>query len=90
MKLNVLGTSQIKTSLANEEIIPFAPEEWTEDRYRLKQFSFINYTDCQVKINGSDAIFLEAEQGFDSPYGRDIYSFVIVTAGTQYSFVGVY
>jgi len=83
------GSETIETSKANHEVIPLTPSIWTDERYTFKQFSFINKMPCIVKINGSDAIFLDTEQGFDYNKGG-IKSFIIVTPNVQYTYLGEY
>lgn len=84
-----LGSKQQETSVANQEIIPTTPSNWTTS-YFLKKFSFANEQNCVVKVNGVE-IFLRAAQGFkmdvhDSP----VYSFIVVDAGIQFNWVGMY
>ncbi len=84
------GTSQIETSIANQELIStLKPDGWT--LFQMYSMTFKNYTPCTVKINGGDPIFLDKGDGFvTSHVDTPIYSFVIVEAGVQYTFVGGY
>ncbi|QJI52476.1 hypothetical protein [Psychrobacillus phage Perkons] len=86
-----MGSPAVLTSTANQEVIPLAPTHWSDDRYTLYKFSFINYTDCTVKINNGEPIFLKAEQGFECDrYDAEITSFIIVNTGIKYSWLGSY
>lgn len=86
-----LGSSEILTSTANQDITPTAPENWSSNKYKFYKFSFINKQACKIKINGGYPIHLEANQGFESAKeDKAIESFVIVDAGIQYSFIGAY
>lgn len=85
-----LGSDSLKTSTANEEVIPSPPSSWTTG-YKLYKFSFMNSDDCTVIINNKTKVFLRANQGFtmneaDSP----IYSFKIVEPGVNYNWIGAY
>lgn len=86
-----LGTSEILTSVANEDITPNTPDNWTFDKYKFYKFSFINKESCRVKINNGNPIYLEANQGFESARGdQAIEKFVIVDASIPYSWIGTY
>ena len=82
------GSETLETSKANHEVVPLAPSDWTAERYTFKEFSFINMMPCVVKINGSNGIFLNTEQGFD--YKKGIKSFIVVTPNVQYTYLGEY
>lgn len=72
-----LGTSKIEVSIANQEVIPTKPTNWTNG-YRLYKFSFLNKQSCTIIINHETEIYLEANQGFEMDvYDRPIMSFVI-------------
>ena len=58
------GSSDIQTSTANLELV-ITPVEWVGVKMAYTQFSFLNETDCHMKINGSEPIFLRAYQGFN-------------------------
>lgn len=85
-----LGSTDLQTSSANQEIIPQeVPEGWTI-KYKLKAFSFHNVQAAKVKINGSDPIYLGAGKGFNSNINSpEIYSFVIITEGIDFHWVGL-
>lgn len=86
-----LGSEGLLTSTENLEVVPNAPESWTDERYTFYKFSFINKTACKVKINGGEPIYLEENQGFDS--GKEdakINSFIIVEADVQFNWIGAY
>lgn len=91
MTSRYLGSSEVLTSVQNEEIIPKAPERWTLDRYELYKLSFINYDPITVKINDGEPIFLDAEQGFECEKGDQVIkSFVILTENVRYSWIGAF
>lgn len=91
MSNGYLGSPSILISTSNEEILPSAPESWTDDRYTLYALSFLNKTLCTVIINNGNPIHLEANQGFKSTKDdAPIESFVIVTPNIQYSWIGAY
>lgn len=86
-----LGTSEILTSSANEEILPKTPSNWTDERYSFYKFSFINYDNCQIKVNNGKPIHLNAEQGFECERGdQKINSFIIVDGNVRFSWIGAY
>jgi hypothetical protein len=86
-----LGSAELETSVANAEILPEAPEAWTNDLYTFYKFDFYNDQICTVKINGGDAIYLRAGQGFNSDIGdADIISFKIVEDNITYNWFGCY
>lgn len=89
MYCNFIGSSTVEVSTANHEVVPNTPESWTYDKYFFKSFSFINKDECTVKINGSEPILLEAEQGFDSN-GIEIRSFIIVESDIRFTFIGAF
>lgn len=85
-----IGTDDVKTSNANEDIIPSTPQGWSIG-YHFYKFSFINKQPCHVKINGGEQIFLDSNQGIDTDvYDALINSFVIVESGIEYQFIGAY
>jgi hypothetical protein len=86
-----IGTDTLKTSVAQQELIPSPPANWNT-KYSLYKFTFMNDQDCSVLINGNlSAIFLRAGQGFDTDDSdAPIYSFKIVETGITYNFVGAY
>lgn len=57
------GSDNLQTSIANQEIIPNAPEGWTIN-YSFYKFQFLNDQNCHIIINGEDPIFIRANQGF--------------------------
>ncbi len=86
-----LGSAALETSVANAEIVPSAPADWTDDLYTFYKFDFYNDQDCTVKINGGNAIFLRAGQGFNSDVtDADITSFKIVENNITYNWFGCY
>jgi len=51
------GSSELQTSISNEEIIPSGS--------RYTDFSLYNDQDCHISINGGNYIFLRASQGLE-------------------------
>ena len=85
-----LGTSRVETSSANQEIIPASPSDWTV-KYQIHKFSFINYDETNVIINGTTNILLGVNEGFEMSYqDAPIYSFVIVNPNVRYKFIASY
>jgi hypothetical protein len=52
----VLGSPNIQTSTANQEIVPVPPVEWSNTKYSIYKLNFYNMGDCHMKINGGDPI----------------------------------
>jgi len=85
-----LGTNKIEVSSLNQEIVPEKPSNWTIP-YHLYKFSFINYQDVIVLINGDTEIFLKAGQGFEmNEIDKPITSFIIKDANVEYSYIAAY
>lgn len=83
-----LGSPDLQTSTANQEIIPTPPVGWTTG-YNIYKFSFVNDQACHVKVNGNSQIFLRAGQGFNMDQNdRLINSFVIVESGITLNWIG--
>lgn len=84
------GSPELQISTANQEIIPAKPANWTGG-YKLYKFSFDNKQDVTVRLNNETTLFLEAEQGFEMERGdAPIFSFVVITSGVQFLWVGAY
>ena len=83
------GSSDLKTSTANMQLIPVSPVEWTVG-YRYYKFSFMNNHNCHIKINNDEnVIYLRANQGFEiNEVDAPIHSFVIVESGIEFNWVG--
>lgn len=86
------GSDTLKTSTANIEIIQQHKPVTMNELFEAYKFSFMNYSTCTVKINGSsNALYLREGQGFCSEMcDLPIYSFIIVTAGITYNYIGAY
>lgn len=83
-----IGSPNIEVSVAGKNIIPERPDDWSFD-YNLKEFTFINYQDCHVLINGSRTpIFIKQEQGIDYSGSQGISSFTVVESGIEYNYIG--
>lgn len=88
---NYFGCSSLQTSTANVEIIQQHKPVGYSDTFEAYKFSFLNNSACTIKINGSSPIYISANQGFNNEYyDAPIYSFVVVTAGIQYNYIGAY
>lgn len=87
--VKIIGSNKLETSVANREIIPDAPKNWTMP-IRLRKFSLMNYRDCVLVINGEE-IFLKANQGFTTGYDDVMISSVkIKETGIEYNWIGAY
>lgn len=86
-----VGSPNKLTSTANQEIVQqHKPSGWTM-AMKFYKFSFMNYQDCHVRINGSDPIFLAANQGFEmNEVDALIKTFEIIDSGIEYSYIGAY
>lgn len=86
-----IGSPEVQTSVANEEIIPLTPENWTRERYKIVRFSFRASQDCSIKVNEGNIIFIEAGKEFsideDIPA---ITSFKIQESGIEFTWAGVF
>lgn len=85
-----LGTSEIETSVSNQEIVPTSPSDWTV-KYDIHKLSFMNYDETNIIINGTTNILLSANEGFEMSYqDAPIHSFVIVNPNVKYKFIASY
>jgi len=85
-----VGTDDIKTSTANQDIVK-TEQMNNEGIKQLYKFSFLNHSPCHVIINNKEPIFLDEKQGFDMTHvDAPITSFVIVEEGVEYQFIGAY
>lgn len=76
---NFIGSSEVETSVSNEEILP-------SPCYKL---SLIPESDCTASINGSEPIFLKGGVGFSTnQIDAKINSFKILEDGVQYFWIG--
>jgi len=74
-----IGSSEIETSVANEEIV-------TQTCYK---FSIVPQEDCTASINGSEPIFLKGGVGFSTnQVDAIINSFKILEDGIPYFWIG--
>lgn len=81
-----IGSSNLQTSVANEEIIPSPPQG--QYRYNCYTFSFMNDQACSVVINNSSSIYLRANQGFNMDENdAPIISFKIVENGITFNWI---
>jgi hypothetical protein len=85
-----LSSDGVETSVANQEIIPSPPANFTKP-YSLYKFTFYNLAPVNVKINDQFTIFLDAYQNFEiEEIDKPIVSFEILDAGVQYNWIGYY
>lgn len=78
-----IGSPSVLESSENQELV--------QKGIVFHKFSFFNYTTCTVSINGSDPIYLAAEQGFNSDSSdAKIKSFIIINGGINFNWVGSY
>lgn len=85
-----LGSNNLLTSVANQEVIPSTPLDWTNG-YHLYKFSFKNDQACQVIINNETTLYLRANEGFNIELGdKEIFSFKIVQADITFNWHGAY
>lgn len=83
-----IGSSVLKTSVANEQLIPTPPSNYYRKQYSCYRFSFLNDQNCTVIANGTE-LFLRAGQGFETDENDvEIYSFIVKEAGITYNFIG--
>lgn len=77
----IQGTDELKTSVANEEIIP--------TKQSFYKFSLLNEQDTTASINGSEPIFLRGGVGFSSDQvDTKIHSFKFLQDGIPYFWIG--
>lgn len=75
------GTNEIKTSVANEEIVPKGVVFY--------KFTILIDQDCTVSINNSPPIFLRGGMAFSTEQNDAVISsFKILEDGKTYSWVG--
>lgn len=85
-----LGSDVLETSVANAEIIPDPPSDWTYG-YKLYKMDFMNQTACTIRINDKVDLYLLAKQGFKmNIQDEPITSFKIIESGIQYNWIGAY
>jgi hypothetical protein len=86
-----VGSSNLQTSVANQEIISLPPVTWYYKTYLFYKFEFFNDQDCHIIINNTTPIFVRALQGFSScTPDNGISSFKIVEDGITFNWVGEY
>jgi len=88
-----IGSGAMQNSGAgNHEVVPAAPADWSNNRYHLKSLSFLNSQACTIRVNDSDEIYLEANQGLavEADKFNMINSFIVVDAGVDYQWIGLY
>lgn len=59
----MIGSDGVKTSKAEENIIPATPEDWTYRNYSFYEFQIMNYEDCHISVNDGEYFFLKANRG---------------------------
>lgn len=73
----ILGSSDLETSVAEEEIVPSSK--------RLVNFQLINDQNCHISLNGGGYIFVRANQGINIPV---VYSCKIQEDNITYNWIG--
>jgi hypothetical protein len=87
--MQYVGSGIIATATPTQstELVELVPT--TIDNF--KKIVFKNSNVCTIKVNGSDPIYLAANQGFSTEIGELlISSFVIVEADISYTFYATY
>lgn len=86
-----LGSTGLLTSIANAQILPTPPSNWTR-KYYFYKFAFMNDQECRIILNDSNQqIYLRAGQGFEmNEIDNPIWSFKIVESGVTYNWMGAY
>lgn len=89
-----LASDALKTSTANQELVPPMPLNWSFG-YKIRKLSFDNAEqECRVTVvadGKSTTAFLKAGQGFEMGYDDPpITSFKIVEAGVKYNYFATY
>lgn len=75
------GSPSPQTSEANQELVP--------DKTAFYKFSFMPSSDCTVKINHSEPIFIQSGLGFSmNEVDAFISSFIIIDSGVEYTWIG--
>lgn len=85
-----LGSKQIETSIAGKEILPDAPEGWTNG-YSLIRFQIRNDQSCTFLINDTTKVFSRSGEGFImGQKDPEITSVRILEDEVTYNWAGVY
>ena len=85
----IIGSAALQISVAGAEIVPSPPITWVNVNYSFDKFEFVNDQICTVIVNGSDPIYLRANQGFKTEKGdMDITSFKVVEGAITYNWLG--
>ncbi|MFK3936673.1 hypothetical protein ACI2JA_04045 [Alkalihalobacillus sp. NPDC078783] len=83
-----LGSESLQTSVANQEILPPSPSNWTYRR-RFNKLSLMNDQDCTLVINNQKGIFLREGQGFNVEQSdTPVSSLKIVEDGITFNWIG--
>lgn len=78
-----IGSPNVITSSKDQELV--------QKGIVFHKFSFFNYATCTVSINGSEPIYLAAEQGFNSDSSdAKIKSFIIIESGINFNWIGAF
>lgn len=84
----VIGTSKTETTPStNTELVTYKGKnnDWTSPS-PLKTMSFMAKTDCTVRVNDGESIFVPKDGGLQFDEG-DIFSFIINEQGVDYIYV---
>lgn len=85
----IIGTKQVESSVAGENVIYDTPESWTYDKYHFYKFQILVYEDCHISINNGDYFFMKKNRGFSTDERDDRISDVrILEDGITYEWIG--
>lgn len=85
-----LGFNSLQTSVANAEIVPTPPADWTNG-YNLYNIEFYNLDDCTIIVNNETEIFIYAGKGWGMEYkDRHVISFKVKESNVRFTFNAKY
>ncbi len=90
-----IGSPSVQTTTQDFEELILTPVTWVNTKMSYKLFYFYPETNCSVKINGSDPIYLVAYQDLkilvdSTNHLEPISSFIVVEAGVDYTLIAGY
>lgn len=86
------ASATLQVSVANAEILPTPPGDWTT-QYYFRKLSLYNYSDCTLVINGETEFFVKAGLGFTinaNDGDKAIYSLKIKENSINYTWIAEY
>lgn len=85
----IIGTEQVESSVAGENIIYDTPENWSYGKYIFYRFQILVYEDCHISVNGGDYFFMKKNRGFSTNEGDfPINDVRIKEDGITYEWIG--